>query len=186
MARRGLGFRVTGDSSPHDRAVNGAAALHSTYSKGNETSAQVAAQESNLVYANAARLGSVTNISKETSRVHHGAIKLPKTGNYKTSTSRGRDYGIRFQDGAYLAGLRPLPRGDRFVAYDAVKAPRAASVTGRFKKFISEISPGHFDSRTSWAKSHRSSGFVKIVAPRKKRLAHVKNWTHRGKFWIPK
>jgi hypothetical protein len=186
MTRRGISFRVTGKSSPHDKAVAGSAALHAKYSKGKETSAQIAAQESNLEYANAARLGSVTNISKETSRVHHGAIKLPKTGHYKTSTSRGRDYGIRFQDGAYLAGLRPLPRGDRFVAYDATKAPRAASVTGRFKKFISEISPGHFDSRTSWSKAHKSSGFVKIVAPRKKRLAHVKNWTHRGHMWIPR
>ncbi len=189
MTRRGLSFRVSGTSSPHDRAVAGSNALHAQYSKGNETSNQVEAQEANLELANAARLrGSVTNITKVTKaqRVHHGEIKLPKSGYYKTSTSRGRDYGIRFQDGAYLAGLRPLPRGDRFISYDAVRAPRAATVTGRFPKFIKEIGPGNFGIRTSWTKTHKSSGFVKVVKPRKKRLAHLKNWTHRGHMWVPK
>jgi hypothetical protein len=190
MTRRGLSFRVSGHSSPHDRAVAGSTALHSQYSKGNETSAQISAQEANLAHANEARLTytGVTNISKVTKveRIHHGAIKLPKSGYYKTSTSRGRAYGMRFQDGAYLAGLRPLPRGDRFVAYDAVKAPRAATVTGRFPKFVKEIGVNHFDTRTSWSKAHKSSGFVKEVMPRKKRLAHEKNWMHRGHMWVPK
>lgn len=190
MGRRSPSFRVTGSNSPHDKAVAGATALHAEYSKGNETSAQIAAQESNLVYANAARLaiGSVTDISKipKGDAIHHGAIKLPKTGHYKTSKSRGRAYGRRFQDGAYLAGLRPLPKGDRFVHYDKVKAPKAAKVTGKFHKFIADIGPGNFDSRTSWSKAHRSSGFTKIVTPRKKRLAHLKNWSHRGHMWVPR
>lgn len=190
MTRRSVSFRVSGKSSPHDRAISGSTALHAQYSKGNETTAQLTAQTANLEIANAARLsrGSVTNINKVTKaeRVHHGETKLPKTGYYKTAVSRGRGTGIRFQDGAYLAGLRPLPRGDRFIAYDATKAPKAAKVTGRFPKFIKEIGPGNFDSRTSWIKSHRSSGFVKVVGPRKKRLAHLKNWTHRGHIWVPK
>jgi hypothetical protein len=190
MARRSLGFRVTVSNSPHDRAVLGALAMHSKYSQGKETSAQISAQEANLEYANAARLakGSVTDISKipKGYRVRHGAIKLPKTGHYKTSTSRGRAYGIRFQDGAYLAGLRPLPRGDRFVSYKAISAPKVRTVTGRFPKFIADIGIGHFDSRTSWGRARRSSGFTKIVTPRKKRLAHQKNWSHRGHMWIPK
>lgn len=190
MARRGLGFRITGSSSPHDRAVAGSTALHAEYSRGNETSAQISAQEANLQHANEARLTytGVTNISKVTKveRIHHGAIKLPKTGHYKTSTSRGRAYGIRFQDGAYLAGLRPLPRGDRFVAYDAKKAPSPHKITGKIPKFIKEIGPGNFDMRTSWVKSHKSSGFIKEVKPRKKRLAHQKNWMHRGHMWIPR
>ena len=188
MTRRGLGYRVTAGDSPHDRAVAGSVAMHAQYSKGNETSAQISAQESNLVYANTARLGSVTNISKipKGMRVHHGAIKLPKTGHYKTSTSRGRAYGRRFQDGAYLAGLRPLPRGDRRIAYDAVKATKAKTATGKFPKFIADIGPVHFDSRTSWGRARRTSGFTKIVTPRKKRLAHLKNWSHRGHMWIPR
>lgn len=189
MARRTPNFRVTGvGSSPHDRAVSGANALHAQYSKGQETVTQVTAQEANLTLANAARLGSVTNISKVTKaeRIHHGAIKLPKTGHYETSTSRGRKYGLRFQDGVYLAGSRPLPRGDRFIAYDAKKAPKAATVTGKFKKFIAEVGPDHFDTRTSWSKSHKASGFTKIVKPRKKRLAHLKNWSHRGHMWVPR
>jgi hypothetical protein len=188
MARRGLSFRVTGNNNPSDRAMAGSTAMHEQYSRGNETSAQITAQEANLVLANAARLGSVTNINKVTKaeKIHHGAIKLPKTGYYKTATSRGRKTAIRFQDGAYLAGLRPLPRGDRFIAYDATKAPKAATVTGRFPKFVKEIGPGNFDSRTSWTKSHKSSGFLKVVKPRKKRLAHLKNWTHRGHMWVPK
>lgn len=189
MTRRGLSYRVTGNSSPHDRAMAGSVALHAQYSKGSETSAQLSAQTANLVIANAARArGSVTNINKVTKaqRVHHGGIKLPKTGYYTTARSRGRKYGIRFQDGAYLAGLRPLPRGDRFVAYDAKKAPRAVTVTGRFPKFIKELGVGNFDSRTAWGKAHRSSGFVKELKPRKKRLAHQKNWMHRGHMWIPR
>lgn len=191
MGRRSPGFRITGSSSPHDRALAGSTALHAQYSKGNETPAQISAQESNLVYANAARLGSVTDISKipKGQRVHHGAIKLPKTGHYKTSTSRGRAWGRRFQDGTYLAGLRPLPRGDRRIAYVSVKAPKALqakTVTGRFPKFIADIGPVHFDSRTSWGRARRTSGFTKIVTPRKKRMAHLKNWSHRGHLWIPK
>jgi hypothetical protein len=189
MVSRAPGFRISGNgSSPYDRAVSGAAALHAQYSKGQETATQITAQEANLELANTARLGSVTNISKVTKaeRVHHGAIKLPKTGHYGTSTSRGRKYSIRFQDGVYLSGSRPLPRGDRFIVYDAKKAPKAATVTGRFKKFIPEIGSTHFDTRTSWSKAHKSSGFTKIVKPRKKRLAHLKNWSHRGHVWVPK
>jgi hypothetical protein len=163
--------------------------MHARYSAGQETSSQISAQEANLELANTARLNytGVTDINTATKaqRVHHGAIKLPKSGYYHTATSRGRKYAIRFQDGAYLEGLRPLPRGDRFVAYDAKKAPKAATATGRFKKFIPEIGPTHFDTRTSWSKSHKSSGFTKIVKPRKKRLAHLKNWTHRGHMWVP-
>lgn len=190
MTRRGLGYRITAGSSPHDRAVAGSVAMHAQYSRGNQTSAQLAAQESNLVYANAARLakGSVTDISKipKGMAIHHGAIKLPKTGHYKTSRSRGKAYGRRFQDGAYLAGLRPLPRGDRRIAYYAVKPLKAKTVTGRFPKFIADIGPVHFGSRTSWGRSRKMSGFTKVVTPRKKRLAHLKNWSHRGHMWIPK
>lgn len=188
MARRGLSYRVTGSSSPHDRAVAGSTALHAQYSKGNETSSQLSAQAANLHIANNDRLGSVTNINKVTKleRIHHGAIKLPKTGHYHTATSRGRKYGIRFQDGAYLAGLRPLPRGDRFIAYDAKKAPKPVKATGRYLKFSKDIGPGNFSFRTSWTRAHHSSGFVKVVKPRKKRLAHQKNWMHRGHVWIPK
>jgi len=193
MTRRGTSFRVTAGNNPHDRAVSGSIAMHAQYTKGNETAAQITAQESNLVYANAARLarGSVTNISKiaKGHHIHHGAIKLPTTGHYKTSTSRGRSYGMRFQDGAYLAGLRPIPRGDRLVSYVATRSPKpkkARKVTGIFPKFIADVGIGHFDSRTSWGRARKSSGFTKIVTPRKKRLAHQKNWVHRGKFWIPK
>jgi hypothetical protein len=188
MARRAASFRVSGSNSPHDRAVSGALALHAQYSKGQETVAQVSAQEQNLAIANAIRASeepasSSTKVKRIRGTKSH---PLPKTGHYKKPTTRGRAYGIRFQDGAYLAGLRPLPRGDRFVAYDAKKAPKAATVTGRFKKFIAEIGPDHFDSRTSWSKSHKSSGFTKVVTPRKKRLAHQKNWSHRGHMWVPK
>jgi len=188
MARRGLSFRVTGASSPHDRALAGSAALHAQYSKGNETSAQLSAQTANLEIANHDRLGSVTNINKITKaqRIHHSGIKLPKTGHYGTATSRGHKYGKRFQDGAYLAGLRPLPRGDRFIAYDAKKAPKPLKATGIYHKFIKEIGVGNFSLRTSWTRTHNSSGFVKIVKPRKKRLAHQKNWMHRGHMWVPK
>ncbi len=188
MARRGLSFRVTGTSNLHDRAVAGSMALHSQYSKGNETSAQLAAQTRNLEIANHDRMGSVTNINTVTKaeRIHHGAIRLPKTGHYITARSRGRRYGIRFQDGAYLAGLRPLPRSDRFIAYDAKKAPRPVRATGIYRKFIKELGVGNFSRRTSWIAAHESTGFVRIVRPRKKRLAHQKNWIHRGHIWIPK
>lgn len=188
MARRGLSFRVTGASNPHDRALAGSAALHAQYSKGNETSAQLAAQTSNLEIANDTRLGSVTNINKipKGQRIHHSGIKLPKTGHYTTAISRGKKYGKRFQDGAYLASHHPLTRGDRFIAYDAKKAPKPLKATGKFPKFIKELGPGNFSSRTSWTRAHQSSGFLKIVKPRKKRLAHQKNWIHRGHMWIPK
>jgi ribosomal protein L24 len=188
MARRSLGFRVTVSNSPHDRAVLGALAMHSKYSQGKETSAQISAQEANLEYANVARLNasSSSTTSKSTRVRGTKSHPLPKTGHYQKPTSRGKAYGRRFQDGAYLAGLRPLPRGARFVAYDAKKAPKAAAVTGKFKKFMADVGPGHFDARTSWSKAHKSSGFTKIVTPRKKRLAHQKNWSHRGHMWIPK
>jgi hypothetical protein len=189
MARNSLGFRVTGNSSPHDRALAGSTALHAQYGKGNETSNQIAAQEANLELANAARLrGSVTNINKvpkgQGVRHGHGSIKLPKTGYYQSATSRGRKYGRRFQDGAYLAGLHP--RGDRMIAYVAKKAPKARKVTGRNVRFIKEIGPGNFSTRTSWGRTRNSSGFIKELKPRQKRLAHQKNWTHRGHMWIPR
>lgn len=188
MARRGLSFRITGGSNPHDRAMAGSIALHAQYSRGNETNSQLEAQAANLAIANNARIGSVTNINKVTKaeRIHHSGIKLPKTGHYHTATSRGRQYGKRFQDGAYLASVRPLPRGDRYVIYYANKPPKAMKATGKFHKFVKDLGPGNFDSRTSWIKSHHSGGFVKIVKPRKKRLAHQKNWMHRGHVWIPK
>ena len=188
MARRGLSFRVTGSSSPHDRAVAGSTALHAQYSKGSETAAQLSAQAANLAIANHDRMGSVTNINTVTKieRIHHSGIKLPKTGHYTTARSRGRKYGKRFQDGAYLAGLRPLPRGDRFVSYNAKKAPKPVKATGLYHKFVKELGVGNFSNRTSWIRSHQSSGFVKIVKLRKKRLAHQKNWVHRGHMWIPK
>ena len=188
MTRRGLSFRVTGGNSPHDRAVAGSVALHAQYSKGNETTAQLQAQSANLEIANNARIGSVTNINKvkKADRIHHGAIKLPKSGFYHTATSRGKAYGRRFQDGASLAGNRPLPRGDRFIAYDVKKAPKPLRATGIFPKFIKELGPGNFSRRTSWTRSHSAGGFVKIVKPRTKRLSHQKNWTHRGHVWIPK
>ena len=185
MVSRVPSFRVSGGSSPHDRAVAGANALHAQYSKGQETSAQISAQEANLTLADIARL-SIAPASSSSKRVRGTkSHPLPK-GFYKKPTTRGLEYGHRFQDGAHLAGLRPLPRGDRFVAYDATKAPKAATVTGRFKKFIAEMGPDRFDSRTSWSKARKTSGFTKVVKPRKKRLAHQKNWTHRGHMWIPR
>ena len=194
MGRRSPSFRTSASASPHDRALAGSIAMHASYSKGNETSAQISAQEANLQLANAARLarGSVTDISKipKGFAIHHGAIKLPKTGHYKTSRSRGRAWGHRFQDGAYLAPLRPLARGDRFVSYVAVRSPKprkARKPTGIFpKKFVADVGIGRFDSRTSWGRGHKSSGFLKIVTPRKKRLAHLSHWVHRGHMWIPK
>lgn len=179
MTRRGLSFRVTGASSPHDKAVTGSAIMHAEYSKGNETSAQIAAQEANLQLANAARLSytGVTNISvtlTRAQRVHRTGIKLPKTDYYKTALQRGQDYGLRFQDGAYLASLRTLPRGDQVIAYAAIRAPRAATITGNFQKFIKEIGPS------------RQPGFTKVVKPQSQQLAHQKNWTHRGHIWVPK
>ena len=187
MTRRGLSFRVTGGMSPHDRAMAGSIALHAQYSKGNETVAQLTAQNSNLYIANNTRIGSVTNINKITKaeRIHHGAIKLPKSGHYRTATSRGRQYGRRFQDGTYLASIHPFPTGDRRIAYDAKKAPKARKPTGIYPSFAKVLGTGNFDSRTSWTRAHHAGGFVKIVKPRKKRLAHLKNWTHRGHMWIP-
>ena len=185
MARSASNFRATGKASPHDRAVAGALAMHAKYTAGQETSAQISAQETNLEFANALR-STIAPASSSSKRIRGTkSHPLPK-GFYTQPTSRGRKTGIRFQDGAYLEGLRPLPRGDRFVAYDAKKAPKAATISGRYKKFIADIGPNHFDTRTSWSKSHKQSGFVKIVKPRKKRLAHLKNWTHRGHMWVPR
>jgi hypothetical protein len=108
-----------------------------------------------------------------------------KTG-YHTVAQKIRAADDRAMRDDYINSAKGHVLGGKWMHYDAKRKPTFHHMTGRNRKFISEISPGRFDMRTSWGKARHSSGFHKILKPRKKKLLHLKDWRKSGNFIIPK
>jgi len=108
-----------------------------------------------------------------------------KTG-YRTVAQKIRASDNRSMRDGYVNAAKGHVLGGKWMHYDAMRKPLVHNMTGRNHKFIGEISPGRFDMRTSWGKARHSSGFHKVLKPRKKKLLHLKDWRRAGRFIIPK
>jgi hypothetical protein len=150
--------------------------MHRLHSSGYQTYAQLTAEKANL---SAARMAKGEGRHTKSERVYRDFHRSTA----RSRASAGRDRAYNETDLLYT---RYAPLGDRWLHYEKRAHVRKPRVTGRNKKFIKEISPGRRLSRTSWGKSHLTSGFHAVIKPRKHRLLHQSHWRRHGHVIIPK
>jgi len=153
----------------------GAYALHKKYKAGSQTYSQIEAERTNLMKAREAKGKARTSAHKVTPDFHRSTAA--------TRASSARDRALNMKDINRAPGH---PLGDRWMHYEKRAKIRKPRITGRYKKFVSVIGPGRFDSRTHWGKARKPSPFHKVLKPRKKRFKHQTHWRTRGHVVIPR
>jgi hypothetical protein len=108
-----------------------------------------------------------------------------KTG-YATLAQKIRRADDRAMRDGYINAARGHIIGGKWLHYDAKRPPHLRKSTGIAVPFSAEISPGNYMMRTEWRKARHSSGFHKILKPRKHRLKRQTHWRVSGHFIVPK
>jgi len=152
----------------------GAYAMHSKHPAGSQTAAQLAAERANLAKARMAK----GNFRHTSSATYHALTK-------STIKSRGDAARNRLYRMTYIASIKPHVRGSRWLAYHKKVTLKKPSISGKFKKFRGEISPGRFNQRTAWGTATRPR-YQKRLRIRAKRFTHVKHWKHHGRYYTPR
>ena len=152
----------------------GAYALHKKYPTGSQTAAQLAAERANLQKARLAR-----GQSRHTkSATYHGL----RTSSMK---SRGTSGVIKMYNMRDIALLKHRTLGVRYMGYKKMARQKKPSITGKFHKFRSEVSPGRYYGRTAWGAA-RKHGFKKRLYKRAHRFKGVKRWKQHGNRYTPR
>ena len=147
----------------------GAYALHKKYPAGSQSAAQLAAERANLALARAKK-GEVR---------HTGST--PYKGFVKSSQkSRATAAVVKMYNMREIQLQKQRTVGVRYMSYHKKVHLKKPTITGKNKKFIGEISPGHFYKRTAWGKATHSSGFKKRLTKRAHRFKGVKKWRRHG------
>ena len=153
----------------------GAYALHKKYPTGSQTAAQIAAERANLAKARAAK-GESRHTSSAT---YHGIVK-------SSAKSRGTSAVIKMYNMRDIQLQKQRTVGVRYMSYHKKAHLKKPTITGKPKKFRSNISPGRFYGRTAWGKGGHGGGFKRRLQKRSHRFKGVKKWKRHGHRYTPR
>lgn len=152
----------------------GAYALHRKYKSGSQTAAQLAAERANLAKARLAR-GQMRHTKSAT---YHGLRK-------STMKSRGTSAVTRIYNMRDINFIKNRTIGVRYMTFHQKVRLKKPTITGKYKKFRAEISPGRYYGRTGWG-SARKPSFKKRLTKRAHRFHGVKKWKRHGRTFTPR